>query len=186
MGVQDGPVVGEPLADESDAVHLVSQWFEEDQVVALALVGRVEAVGQFVEQLVGQEVEVDAFQAHQVRGGGQRDPYLGGKGVAPGLRVEDEGQLVLVPVVERLHVVQPPQVLQAAVGGGDDGDAVALVGQCFGEVPEVDRGAALDEAVVEAAALEVGLDNVHGCQSFARVPGRPAASTACRRLMAAW
>ncbi len=186
VGVQHGLLVGEALADEADAVHLVGQRLEEDQVVALAPVRRVEPVRQLVEQLVGQEVEVDAVQAQQVRGGRQRDPHLGGEALAPGLRVEHDGQLVLVPVVERLQVVVAPQVVQPAVGRGDDGDAVALVGHGLGEVPEVDGGAALDEAVVEAAALEVSLDDVHGCQSFALAAGRPVASTACRRLIAAW
>ena len=171
VGVDQGLLVAELAAHEPDGIHLVAERLEEDEIMPLAAVGRVEPVGQCVEELVGQEVQVDAGQVQPVRGGGQRDVRFGSEALAPGVRVEHEREFVGVLVVETFKIVGVSQVVEAAVGGGDDADAVALVGERPGEVPEVDRYATLKKAVVEAAALEVRLDDVHEwCPSFT---GRP-------------
>ncbi len=103
------------------------------------------------------------------------------KTLAPRAPIERDRQTVPIVVVEVPHVVIAAQVVKPAVRGGDDGDPRPLRRKRSSQVPQVYRGAALDQAVIEPAALEVRLDDVHG-----QLPVPSAAfSKACRNVIAA-
>ncbi len=121
-------------AQEPQPGDLEDEWFEEGQVAALARAGRVDALGQQVEVLVGQEIDVDAFVAQAVGTGGEMQFEFGGLS-GPHVGVQYQWHGVPVRVVEFLEVVVGPEVVEAAVCRGDHGDAVALVGELAGQVP---------------------------------------------------
>lgn len=121
-------------AQEAQAGDLEDERLEEGQVVALARAGRVDPLGQQVEVLVGQEVDVDALVPEPVGAGGEPQFELGGV-AGPDGAVEYQRHGVPVDVVQFLQLVVGPEVFEAAVRRGDHGDAVALVGELAGQVP---------------------------------------------------
>ncbi len=136
VGLHHGRLAAEVevVAQEAQAGDLEHQGLEEGQVVALTGAGRVDPLGQQVEVLVGQEVDVHALVPQPVGAGGEVQSELGGV-PGPDVLVQHQRHGVPVGVVQLLQVVVLPEVVEAAVRRGDHGDAVALVGELAGQVP---------------------------------------------------
>ncbi len=161
----------EPGPQEAQAAHLERQRLEEGQVDALVRARRVDAFRQQVQVRVGEEVEVDPLVPQPVGAGGQRQLGLG-LPPGPDLRVEHQRHPVLVEVVQLLKPVSGPEVVEAAVRGGDHGHPVALVGVLPGQVPDQRGESAAHHPDVEAHTFEGECDDVHRQAFLSRRAGR--------------
>ncbi len=159
MQVHDGArrrhVHEEPRGD-----HLEDQWLENRQAPPLQFGRGIEAVGELVEHTAGQEDDIHAADVHPVCRRSYRDHYLFGK-FRPDTPVELNRNVRGVMPVERADLMPVLKAVEQAVGRGEAGDPMTGRAEMLAQVPQVHRRSRFDQLVVEAAELEVALDDVH-------------------------